>query len=89
MRLLVYDREARYRTAELAAHDLLRCRDVPRDGRGDLARLLDDRFPCSRRQWPNSYSPGMGTPSEVRTVTALSVPMGAPPWPRLRETGTR
>jgi hypothetical protein len=89
MRLLAYDREARYRAADLAAHDLMRCRDIPRDGRGDLARLLDDRFPRSRRQQPNSRPPGLSTPSEVRTVTEPSVPIGAPPWPRLgqREDG--
>jgi serine/threonine protein kinase len=29
MRLLAYDRENRYRTAELAAHDLMRCQDAP------------------------------------------------------------
>jgi serine/threonine-protein kinase len=91
MRLLAYDREARYRTAELAAHDLLRCRDIPRDGREDLARLLDDRFPRSGRQRPRSRPPGLSTPSEVRTVTEPSVPIGAPPWPRLgeREDGQR
>jgi serine/threonine-protein kinase len=91
MRLLAYDREARYRTAELAAHDLMRCRDIPRDGREDLARLLDDRFPRSGRQRPRSRPPGLSTPSEVRTVTEPSVPIGAPPWPRLgeREDGQR
>jgi len=89
MRMLAYDREERYRTAELAAYDLMRCRDFPRDGRGDLARFLDERFPRSRRQRPNSRPPGLSTPSEVRTVTEPSVPMGAPPWPRLgqRENG--
>jgi serine/threonine protein kinase len=45
MRLLAYDREERYRTAELAAADLMRCQDAPRDGRGEIVRLLDERFP--------------------------------------------
>jgi serine/threonine protein kinase len=85
MRLLAYDREARYRTAELAAHDLMRCRSIPRDGRGDLAHLLDDRFPRSHRQRPNSPPPGLGTPTEVRTMTEPSEPIGAPPWPRRGE----
>jgi hypothetical protein len=83
MRLLAYDREARYRTAEIAAHDLMRCRSIPRDGRGDLARLLDDRFPRSDRQRPNSRLSGLSTPNEVRTVTEPSVPIGAPPWPQM------
>ena len=81
MRLLAYDREARYRTAELAAHDLMRCQDVPRDGRGELVRLLDERFPRSRRQHPTSRPPTLDTPSEVSTLTAPPEPIGAPPWP--------
>ena len=64
MRLLAYDREQRYRTAELASHDLMHCRDVPRDGRGDFVRLLDERFPPARRQRPSSRPPSLGTPSE-------------------------
>jgi serine/threonine protein kinase len=50
MKLLAYHREERYRTADLAARDLTGCQDAPRDGRGDLARLLDKRFPRARRQ---------------------------------------
>ncbi len=87
MRLLAHDREERYRTAGLAAHDLMRCQDIPRDGRGDLACLLDERFPRSRRQHPSSRPPGPGTPSEVRTVPQPPEMMGAPSWPRLREQG--
>jgi hypothetical protein len=63
----------------------MRCRDIRRDGRGDLARLLDDRFPRSDRHRPSSRPPGLRTPSEVRTVTEPSVLVGAPPWPRLGE----
>lgn len=50
MRLLAFDRDVRYRTAEIAAHDLMRCKDLARDGRGELVRLLEDRFPSSRRR---------------------------------------
>jgi serine/threonine-protein kinase len=89
MRLLAHNREERYRTAGLAAHDLMRCQDIPRDGRGDLVCLLDERFPCFRRQGPNSRPPG--PPSEVHTLVEASKPRGAPPWPRLgdREDGQR
>jgi serine/threonine protein kinase len=85
MRLLAYDREERYRAAELAAHDLMRCQAMPPDGRGELARFLDERFPRARRQRPSSRSPSVATPSEVRTLTEPSVPVGAPPWPQLNE----
>ncbi len=45
MRLLERDRANRYPTAEAVVDDLLRCRDAARDARGDLARLLAQRFP--------------------------------------------
>jgi hypothetical protein len=78
MRLLAYYREERYRTAEFAAHDLLRCQDAPRDGRSELARLLDERFP--RSQGSLARPPKLGPPSKGPwTVSAPSVPMGAPP----------
>jgi eukaryotic-like serine/threonine-protein kinase len=60
MRLLAYDREERYRTAELAAHDLLCCQDAPRDGRDELARLLTERFPRSHRPDPLRCPPKLG-----------------------------
>ena len=91
MRLLAYDRQGRYQTAGLAAHDLIRCQDFSRDGREDLARLLDERFPRSRRQHLNSRPPGPGTPSEVRTLIEPPGPIRAPPWPALKrqEVGQR
>jgi serine/threonine protein kinase len=50
MRLVADAPEERYPTAELAAHDLLLCQAAPRDGRGELVRLLDERFPPRERQ---------------------------------------
>jgi hypothetical protein len=44
MRLLSRDVDDRYRTAEEAIADLAACADAPRDGRGDLVRLLAERF---------------------------------------------
>jgi serine/threonine protein kinase len=84
MRLLAYDREERYRTAELAAHDLMRCQDVPRDGRAALARLLDDRFPRPHRQGPLTRPPEAPSKSP-RTVTGRGAPMKAPPWPMAQQ----
>jgi serine/threonine protein kinase len=75
MRLLTYDQEERYRTAELAAHDLMRCQDIPRDGRGDLVGLLDQRFPRPRRRRPSSLA------EEPRTVSD-SMDAAPAPWPK-------
>jgi serine/threonine protein kinase len=70
MRLLAVDRDRRYRTAALAADALVRCRDNPRDGRGDLIRLLDERFPRSGRRHPSLRAPASGRPGKrLRTAT--------------------
>lgn len=49
MKLLERDLPARYRTAELAIHDLLECADAPRNGREGLINLLAERFPNDAR----------------------------------------
>lgn len=70
LRLLAHDRAERYPAAELAAQDLMRCQDLPRDGRGELVRLLDERFPRSHRQDPLARPSKPNTSSESwRTVT--------------------
>ena len=92
MRLLAYDRADRYRTAELAAHDLMRCQDVPRDGRRELVGLLDERFPRPHRQDPCSRPPEPGPPSTgPHTVTGPPEPADAPPapWPGAQGEGLR
>jgi serine/threonine protein kinase len=83
MRLLAYDPAERHPTAELAARGLVRCQDAPRDGRGDLVRLLDERFPRARRPgpFPRPLDPG-STSTARRTVTGPWEPMDdrfAPP----------
>jgi hypothetical protein len=45
MRLLERERSARYAKAALAIEDLASCADRPRNGPGELARLLAERFP--------------------------------------------
>jgi serine/threonine protein kinase len=70
MRLLAYRPQGRYPTAELAAHALLRCRAAPRDGRGDLVRLLDERFPRPRSPGPLVHLLEPSSPSQgTRTIT--------------------
>jgi serine/threonine-protein kinase len=49
MKLLGRRRKDRYSTAGAAIAALLRCNDAPRDGRGELVRLLADRFVRSGR----------------------------------------
>ena len=46
MRLLSQDRDGRYATAELVIEDLARCANAPRNGQGELSRLLAARFPA-------------------------------------------
>lgn len=81
-RLLAYDRWARYQTAELAAQDLVRCQDAPRDGRAELVRLLDECFPRPRRRSPSSFVLELGRPSDGPiTVANTPVPASVPPGP--------
>lgn len=77
MRLLALERDDRYRTTEIVASDLMRCGDVPRDGRAELARVLKERFPHSRQQWR------LLRPSELSPITVARpcAPADAPPWP--------
>jgi serine/threonine-protein kinase len=51
MKLLARDRERRFVSAQAAIDALLSCRDVPRDGRGELVALLAER-PRVRRDEP-------------------------------------
>jgi len=86
MRLLAYLRDERYQTAGLAAHDLLHCQDAPRDGRAELARLLDERFP--RAQGPSARPPALEPPSkDPRTATAPRSPMNVPTSPKDQKSG--
>jgi serine/threonine protein kinase len=90
MRLLAYRREERYPTADLAARDLVCCQDASRDGRGELVRLLDERFPRARRQGPFSRLQDPGSPSTARR-TVTGPPLDAPlaPLPAEQQDGPR
>lgn len=86
MRLLAHDREDRFRTAELAAHALMRCQHAPRDGRDALVRLLDDRFPRSERPDPCSRPPAPG-PGPHTVAGESPAPADPPPAPLRTERG--
>jgi len=86
MRLLTYDREQRYQTAELAAHDLMRCQDVPRDGRAELAHLLEERFPRTHREGLLARPPRLPS-NDPRTVTGPETSTNALPRPMAQENG--
>jgi hypothetical protein len=45
VKVLARDVLERYPTAEAAIAELLRCRDAPRDGRGELVQILAQRIP--------------------------------------------
>lgn len=76
MQLLARHPDARFPTAELAAYALMRCRDAPRDGRGELLRLLDQRFPPSRRS--TSYASDWLRSDRPDPSSALTRPARAP-----------
>jgi len=75
MKLLARDRDARYPTAEAAIEALLRCADAPRDGRGELATLLAERFP--RAAGSRSLRTSRPVPAGPRRAEQITVP--APP----------
>jgi serine/threonine protein kinase len=65
MKLLERDLPARYATAEAAIHDLLECKDAPRNGREQLMRVLAERFPDKAPVRDSVVrSRGQGTPPQ-------------------------
>jgi eukaryotic-like serine/threonine-protein kinase len=66
MKLLERDLPARYATAEQAIHDLLECKDAPKNGREQLIRIMAERFP---------------TQAPVRDSVVRSRGAGTPPQP--------
>jgi serine/threonine-protein kinase len=81
MRLLERDKNARYRTAEAVVADLARCRGAARDGRGELVRLLAERFPMavSERASGKIESDGSVPPGRVSNLTVPARPLPATP----------
>jgi serine/threonine protein kinase len=92
MRLLAFDRKARYRTAALAARALARCGAVPRDGRAALVRMLEQRFPRPSAQRPSAPPPAADTPGApppaADSPSAPSAPPSAADTPSAPSTGT-
>jgi eukaryotic-like serine/threonine-protein kinase len=82
MTLLRRDRNDRYPTAEAAIDALLCCRDVPRDGRGQLVHLLAARFPRASGARPQRgvcaapYAPRAQRPAQI---TVAAPPSGIAP----------
>ncbi|HMG52552.1 MAG TPA: PEGA domain-containing protein, partial [Kofleriaceae bacterium] len=75
MTLLAHQRDRRYPTARAAIDALLGCADVPRDGRGELAQLLAERFPTG----PGAQAPrGRRGAGEPRAVRDGPITMAAP-----------
>jgi eukaryotic-like serine/threonine-protein kinase len=83
-KLMAREPADRYPDAEAAIADLLRCKDAPRDGRGELVQVLAERFPDSalRTRIGGPGKPGSGRASRPaavpqRTVTVPSTLAGA------------
>jgi serine/threonine protein kinase len=72
--LLANDKNQRYANAEAAIDVLLRCEDVPRDGRRQLARLLAERFPDGALR----SRAGSGTPGMPRGLLAQQIAVPVP-----------
>ncbi len=65
MKLLERDLPARYATAEQAIHDLLECKDAPKNGREQLTRVMAERFPAKAPVRDSVVrSRGAGTPPQ-------------------------
>jgi eukaryotic-like serine/threonine-protein kinase len=75
IRLLARNRDERYPTAQVALDDLMRCGDAPRDGRGELARLLAERFPTPATRARDSG----GAIAGERGRAAAQITAAAPP----------
>ena len=69
MKLLARDPRQRYATAEATIEALLACNAAPRNGRSELTRLLDQRFPPERR---HGAGPAPIEP-DARTASKLTV----------------
>lgn len=82
MTMIARDRNARYANAPTAIAELLKCDEAPRDGRGDLARLLgerrgkglDARAATTGSANRRSLEPGRATGSAPRGDLALMPP---------------
>jgi serine/threonine-protein kinase len=89
MRLLERDLAQRYATAEEALNDLTACRDMPRDGRAELAEILRLRFgeevvrPPARSSVPSRSSVPAGSPLPAPTSSRPSVPSSSPFHPTM------
>ncbi len=83
MKLLARDLAARYASAEHAISDLARCADHPRDGRGDLVRLLQGRFPIEVRARSRKPAPRRAVaqltafPSTLGSAASQALPTAA------------
>lgn len=71
MRLLQRERDARFPNAEAAIEGLLQCKDAPRNGRDDLARLIAQRFPDAQARRSGGSS---GQPLRALVAQQFTVP---------------
>jgi hypothetical protein len=72
MRLLERDRARRFPNADAVVEALLACKDAPRNGRGELQRLLAERFSASPVRLRSSTPPG-SVPSQPAMPATVSI----------------
>ncbi|MEO7733638.1 MAG: serine/threonine-protein kinase, partial [Kofleriaceae bacterium] len=81
--LLARDPADRYASAAAAIDALLRCADVPRDGRGELTHALAERFPTAAgaRSSRRSHPPGtLAIAARTSPITVAEPASEAGPW---------
>lgn len=72
LKLLERDREGRYASAEAAIDALLHCRDAPRNGRAELAKVMEARFLSPARATTLQAMPGLhGKARRLHTTKSL------------------
>ena len=93
MRLLDRDLTRRFQTAREVIAALQACQAASRDGRGELARLLAERFPERARRVPAppiasspTDAPGQSSPDR-RAFAVSSADSAGPPWQLSSTTG--
>ena len=91
MRLLERERDARFPNAEAAIEALLQCKDAPRNGRDDLARLIAQRFPDAqaRRSGGSSGQPLRALVAQQFTVPSPPTTLGGAASQSLLVRGSR
>ena len=78
MRLLEREKSKRYANAEQVIEDLARCADAPKNGRGELSRVLAARFPDAGQVRPSNAHDAPRTKTGPTAPNRPPVPIVSP-----------